>query len=279
MRYVIAAGCAALSGLMLPTLAAAQETTADAPFTGAYVGGSIGWSVQPNDVGEFIEFDRNGDGNFGDAVSTAAGANAFSPGFCNGAARGATPGGCANDRNGLDYYGRLGFDIQRGRFVAGVVGEFGKARINDSVSGYSTTPASYTLRRSLEWEASIRGRVGVALDTTLFYGTAGPGYAKLNNEFFTTNTANAFATNGDDKRWGLTAGGGLEQKITKNISFGMEYMFHRYKDDDFRVNVTRGSAPATNPFVLAPNTGGTQIRRGFDYFRWHSIRGTLAFRF
>lgn len=279
MRYLTAAGCAALSCLTLPAAVGAQETTADAPFAGAYVGGSIGWSVQPNDVGEFIKFDRNGDGRFGDTVSTATGANAFSPGFCNGAARGATPTGCNNDKNGLDYYGRVGIDAQRGPFVVGVVGEFGKAKINDSVSGYSTTPASYTLRRSLDWEASIRGRVGYAFDTTLFYGTFGPGYARLKNEFFTTNTANAFSTNGNGRRWGITGGGGVEQKLTKNISFGMEYMFHRYQDDDYRVSVTRGTAPANNPFVLAPNTGGTTIRRGYDYFRWHSLRGTLAFRF
>lgn len=278
MRNLLAAG-AALFALQGAAPAAAQETTNDAPFAGAYVGGTIGWSVQPNDVGEFLEFDRNGDGRFGDTVATATGANAFSPGFCNGAARASTPIGCNNDKNGLDYYGRIGIDAQRGPFVVGVVGEFGKAEINDSVSGFSTTPASYTLRRSLDWEATIRGRLGFAFDTTLFYGTFGPGYARLNNEFFTTNTANAFSTNGDDRRWGITGGGGVEQKLTENISFGMEYMFHRYEDDDFRVYVTRGTAPATNPFVLAPNTAGTTIRRGFDYFRWHSIRGTLSFRF
>ena len=39
------------------------------------------------------------------------------------------------------------------------------------------------------------------------------------------------------------------------------------------------SAPATNPFVLAPNTAGTDIRRSDDKFRWHSLRATAAFRF
>ncbi|SUJ03601.1 Uncharacterised protein [Sphingomonas paucimobilis] len=59
----------------------------------------------------------------------------------------------------------------------------------------------------------------------------------------------------------------------------MEYMYHQYRDDDTRVRVTQGTAPATNPFVLAPNTTGTDIRRSDDKFRWHSLRATAAFRF
>ena len=34
-----------------------------------------------------------------------------------------------------------------------------------------------------------------------------------------------------------------------------------------------------NPFVLAPNTTGTNFQRSDDKFRWHSMRATAAFRF
>ena len=267
--------------------AAAQEVTEDRPFSGVYIGAAGGYDVQPNDVGSSILFDRNGDGNFSDNVNTITGANAFSPGFCNGSARtGSVAFGCRNDDDGWAYYGRAGFDVQRGPFVVGVVGEFGKTDITDSTSGFSSTPASYTMARKVDWEASVRGRAGYAVNTTLFYGTFGAGYAKIDNLFFTTNTANAFAATGSKNQWGILGGGGIEQKLTKNISIGMEYMFHQYQDDDARVRVTAGQTLAgspvllaNNPFLIAPNTSGTDFRRSDDKMRWHSLRGTVSFRF
>lgn len=258
------------------------------PFSGLYVAASGGYDFQGNDIGSRIQFDRNGDGRFGDGitdqVSTAAGADAFSPGFCNGRAYNASPlRGCKNDRDRASYYGRVGFDIQRGPFVLGALGEFGKTGIKDYVTGFSTTPAFYTLERSVKWEASARLRAGVAFgegpQAGLFYATGGAGYADIRHRFFTNNTANAFSDNGDDKKWGFVVGGGVEKFLTRNISIGAEYTYHDYKDGDYRVRVTQGTAPATNPFVLAPNTAGTTIRRADDNFRWHSLRGTIGFHF
>ncbi len=176
--------------------------------------------------------------------------------------------------------------MQSGPFVVGLVGEFGKSDITDSVAAFSTTPASYTMARKLKWEASARVRAGLAARNTLFYVTGGAGYAKIDNLFFTTNTANAFAATGSNKRWGYVGGGGIEQKLTRNISIGMEYTYHQYKDDDARVLVTAGTALAgspvllaNNPFLIAPNTAGTTFRRSDENFRWHSLRGTVSFRF
>ena len=287
-KLTMLAGLATAGIFAVP--AAAQDMTSDRdskPFSGVYIGAAGGYDVQPNDVGSSILFDRNNDGNFSDSVNTITGANAFSPGFCNGSARtGVVDYGCRNDDDGWAYYGRAGFDAQRGNIVVGVVGEFGKSEITDSVAGFSTTPASYTMARKLKWEGSVRARAGLAANTTLFYVTGGAGYAKIDNLFFTTNTANAFAATGSDKRWGYVGGGGIEQKLTKNISIGMGYTYHQYKDDDARVLVTAGSALAgspvllaNNPFVLAPNTAGTTFRRSDENFRWHSLRGTVAFRF
>ena len=143
------------------------------------VGVAGGYDAQPNDGGSRILFDRNLDGRFGDTVSTATGADAFGApvgGFCHGRAYGSNgptnptaPGGCHKDEDGWAYYGRVGWDYQRGNIVIGAVGEFGKSEITDSVSAFSTTPASYTMTRSVDWEASIRGRLGYTPNnTTLF---------------------------------------------------------------------------------------------------------------
>jgi outer membrane immunogenic protein len=252
----------------------------DEPFSGFYVGAAGGDDIQAHETYSRLEFDRNLDGRFGDVVATSSGANAFGLPSCGGRARGAVPGlGCQSDKDGFAYYGRVGFDKQFGPFVVGAVGEFGKTEITDSVSSFSTTPAAYTLTRRVNWEAGARLRAGYAVNTTLFYATGGGGYAQIARSFRTTNTANAFDVRGDREQFGWQAGGGLEQKIGRNISVGLEYLFHRYNDDNTRVRVTQGTAAATNPFVLAPNTQGTDIRRSDNLFSWNSIRGMVNFRF
>ena len=265
----------------LATPAFAQETDEN-PFDGIYVGGSVGAAVQPNDGGNSsILFDRDLNGSFGDTVVTSQNANAFSTGFCGGSAAGSVNENCTNDKDGIEYYGRVGADTHMGPVVIGVMGEFGKPEISDSVSAFSTTPASYTMTRKLDYTASIRGRIGFTptpMRTTLFYATGGAMYGKVKNSFSTTNTANSFTLNGDKDAWGFSGGGGVEQKIGKNFSVGLEYIYNELKDDKGRVRVGPGTAAATNPFLLA-GAGGTDFRRSDDKFRWHSMRLTAAFRF
>lgn len=281
---------AALTIGMAPAAYAQDLGRDDRPFDGLYVGASGGYDVQGNDIGSRIEFDRNGDGRFGDGatdeVRTAAGANAFSPGFCNGRAiSNVVASGCENDRNRASYYGRVGYDKQMGVLVVGGLIEFGKSEIKDYVTGFSTTPASYTMERSLNWEASARLRAGAAFGTGanagMFYATGGVGYADIRHRFQVfNNSANVFTGNNDGKKeFGFVVGGGVEKFLTRNISFGVEGTYHDYKDKDYFVRVTQGTAPINNPFVLAPNTSGTTIRRADPDFRWFSLRGTLNFRF
>lgn len=286
MRYILLSSIAATLAIAAATPALAQDTADDQPFSGFYVGASGGYDVQSNDTGSRIQFDRNGDGNFDDVVTTSTGANAFSPGFCNGRALGnAAVASCENDRNGASYYARVGFDKQMGALVIGALGEFGKSDVRDYVTGFSSTPASYTLERSLRWEASARLRAGAAFGTGanagLFYLTGGAGYADIRHRLQVFgNSANAFTPNNDGKKkFGYIVGGGVEKLLTENISVGVEGTFHDYKDDNYIVRVTQGTAPATNPFVLAPNTAGTDIRRSDPDFRWYSLRGTVNFRF
>jgi outer membrane immunogenic protein len=270
---------AAMFGAMLVASPALAQSDDRAPFEGLYVGGSFGGAAQPNDIGSSIRFDRDRNGSFGDTVVTGAGANAFSPGFCNGAARSSSPTtGCKNDKDGIEYAARVGFDIQSSNLVFGVVGEFGKAEINDSVSAYSTTPAFYTMTRSLRYNAGLRARAGfVAGPSTLFYATGGGAYGRVRNTFTTSNGLNSFATNGSKNAYGYSVGGGVEQKFGRNFSVGLEYLYTDLNDDKARVAVGAGTAPATNPFLLAGT--GTNFRRSDENFRWHSARVTAAFRF
>lgn len=276
MRILIGAALGALALSSVPAMA----QTDDAGFSGVYIGGSVGYAFQGNG-NEGIRFDRGFDGTF-DTVTRADGVDAFGPGFCNGAATSTGPGtGCTNDKDDIEYSLRAGFDVQTGsNWVFGIVGEIGKNEIRDSVSAFSTTPAFYTMTREIDWNANLRLRAGYAAGgKTLFYGTGGAAYAKIDNSFTTSNGANAFANTRDKtSSWGWAAGGGVEQLIGRNFSIGMEYLYTRYTDDDYRVQVTQGTAPGTNPFVLN-GAAGTEFSRSDKRFDFHAIRATASFRF
>lgn len=251
----------------------------DEEWEGPYIGGSIGLAAQNNDRNENVVFDTNLDGGFGDTIRTTTGVDAFSPGFCGGAANGRTPiEGCRGDKDGLEYNIRAGYDVQQGNIVYGFVLEGGKNESRDSVTAYSTTPAFYTFTRELDYSLQARARVGYAARGALFYATGGAAYAKIDNSFSTSNGANSFTNNGGTKSWGYSYGGGTEVKIAKNLSIGVEYLYTNYVDDDYVVRVGPGTAPITNPFRIV-NANGTDMRRGDSDFDMHNIRFTTTFRF
>ncbi|WP_373487167.1 outer membrane protein [Blastomonas sp.] len=264
---------------MLSTPAFAQTVKEDSDFDGVYIGGHVGYAAQPNDGGERVLFDTTGDGNFNNVVRTTTGADAFGPGFCRGRANANNAGaGCITDQNGLDYGIRIGADKRYGNFVLGALIEGNRSEAKDFVSAFSSTPANYTFTRELDYAISARARAGYTPGGgILFYATGGASYGRIENSFQTSNGANAFANNGNDWSWGYQAGGGAEAKIARNMSIGMEYLYNSYTNDDFVVNVSRGTAPATNPFLLA--SGETDMRRSDRSFNFHSLRVTTMFRF
>ncbi|GAO78806.1 outer membrane protein [Sphingopyxis sp. C-1] len=276
MKFVALLAVSAAPLLAVPAFAQDRDPAQD--FNGPYISIGGGASLQGNDRGETLTFDTNRDGTYGDPVNTAGGTDAFAPGFCNGAATGTANGGCRNDRDGAEFFGRLGYDRRMGNFVLGAVVEGGHSVARDSVSGFSTTPASYTMSREADYQANARLRAGYTPGGgALFYVTGGGAYARLDNKFATSNTVNSFADNGKTNAWGYAVGGGAEVMVTNNIGLGLEYLYTDVKDKDYVVNVGAGTAPATNPFLL--NGGGTDIRRSDPNFRTHSVRGTLSYRF
>lgn len=254
----------------------------DASWTGAYVGGRVGYAFQPNNGDETILFDRNLDGTFGDTISTAAAptGNAFSPGFCGGATAASTPGSCSSDKDGIDIAVHLGYDYQfDGGFVLGVVADYGTQDGRDSVTAFSTTPAFYTITRKLKDNYSIRARAGFGMENALVYVTGGPAWGKVKNSFATSNTVNSFTGSGNDTASGYRLGAGAEYRLGANITLGVQYLYTSLDDDDFRLRVANsGTTPATNPFLLG-NAAGTDFRRSEDKLTSNSLAATINFRF
>ena len=275
---LLAASAASLLAVPAITQGANGDHDKSQDFNGPYISVGGGGTLQGSDRGETLVFDTDRDGSYGDTVTTVGGTDAFSPGFCNGAATGTANLGCRNDKDGPEFFGRLGIDQRMGNLVVGALLEGGHSVARDSVSGFSTTPASYTMSRKADYQGSLRLRAGYTPGGgALFYVTGGPAYARLNNRFVTTNAVNSFDDNGKTHAWGYAAGGGAEIMVAQNIAIGLEYLYTDVKDNDYTVNVGAGTAAPTNPFLL--NGGGTDIQRSDPHFRTHSVRGTLSFRF
>lgn len=260
-------------------LLATDPGWAQSSWTGGYATLEVGQSESSGGDDASILFDTQLDGQFGDTVRTGAGANAFSPGFCGGAAIGRTPGeGCDEDGRGDDFGLRLGYDWQVSSVVFGIAGEYAQSDAHDSVSAFSTTPASYTMTREVESLLAVRARFGFSFgsDNNLLYATAGFARAQLENSFSTTNTANTFTNNGDSEADGPQYGIGYERRFGDHFALGVEYLISDLEDEDFRVRA-QGPVPATNPFILT-NPAGTDFQRSDD-LELESLRLTLTYRF
>lgn len=267
----------AFAGFTACAAPAALAQTSD--WSGLYVGGSVGSSEASSNSGETLVFDTNRDGQFGDTVNTAAPANAFSPGFCGGVSNGTTPAaGCSSPDAEFNYSARVGYDWQFGAIVVGLVGEASKSDVGDAVTGFSTTPASYTFQRELDYTLAARVRAGFAFDRFLVYGAAGYAKSEVNHSFSTSNGANSFTPSGDDSLSGYQVGGGFEWMLNDNVSLGLEYLRTSLDDDEYVVDVGPGTAPPTNPFLLV-NPAGTIMTRSEDKFEYDTVSLTAAWRF
>jgi len=276
----------ALALAMVSTPALAQSVAPD--WSGPYIGIFGGYNQSNDDGDEILRFDRNLDGNYGDQVTTAppagatVGANAFSPGFCGGMATSTAPGtGCRDDNDGVEAGVRAGYDMQFGNFVVGALAEYSVNNAQDSVTGFSTTPAFYTFTRELESTAAARLKLGYAYGPALIYGTGGYAYGKFENKFRTSNQANSFTeTSESDDGDGWQAGGGVEYALGRGLTVNGEYLYTSLDVDSPVIRVgNTGTTPATNPFILAPNTTGTDMTRGNGKFGTHMFRIGMNYRF
>lgn len=269
---------AATTALATPAMAEERDRSGD--FDGFYIGGSLGLSTRSGDGADRVIFDTARDPGPDNTVTTASGANAFSPGFCNGSStfNSMATVGCTSDNDDLEYAARIGFDKRFGNIVGGALIEAGTSDATDSTTAFSSTPAGYSFTRGVDYAISARARLGYTPGGgVLFYATGGGSYARIEHSFTTTNTANSFTPNNDDDMvWGYQAGGGAEIKLGAHLKLGMEYLYHQYDDDKYFIQIGQGSAGATNPFVLA---GGVAARPSDTSYNFHTFRATLGFEF
>lgn len=263
-----------LTGVAAPALA---QSAPD--WSGPYVGVFGGFTQPRDDRNETLVFDRDLDGQYDDTVVTSGGADAFTSFCADQVSSGAKP--CDSDGSGVEGGVKLGYDMQFGRWVVGAVAEAAGSDAEDSVTGFSSTPAYYSFTRNLDHTAALRARVGYAAGPALIYATGGVAYGKVENSFVTNNSANSFTVTADeDDADGYQFGGGVEWRLAPNLTFTGEYIYSDLETGEYNIRVANsGTTPATNPFILAPNTTGTDMTRSGDAFKTHAFRLGMNVRF
>jgi outer membrane immunogenic protein len=159
---------------------------------------------------------------------------------------------------------QAGYNWQVKQFVFGVEVDASGTDLKGSTASASRTlgaplfapPVTQTVTVDfgrIDWMASFRGRLGLAVDRALFYVTGGAAVAEIGGARTTVTNGPGIAiaagsfsstSGGSTTRWGWTVGGGIEWAFNNNWSVAGEY-----RHTDF------GSRGTT--FVIPDGIGGT----------------------
>jgi outer membrane immunogenic protein len=128
--------------------------------------------------------------------------------------------------SGFLYGGQAGYNYQINQFVLGAEGDFAGATEKGSATcvGRTGPVAGATCQTKQDWLASIRGRVGFALDRLLFYGDSGVAFT----DYHFAETTLRPQSFGGGSRTGWTIGLGVEYAFTDHITGGVEYNYYDF---------------------------------------------------
>ena len=124
--------------------------------------------------------------------------------------------------------GQVGYNWQDGNFVYGLEGDFSgltKGNINGG-SGFEANKGP-TMRTSMDWLSTVRGRAGLAVGNTMVYMTGGLAIGRVHDGFAANgfNSDSVAFKNVTKTKVGWTVGGGVEHMLSQNWTVGVEALF------------------------------------------------------
>jgi len=189
--------------------------------------------------------------------------------------------------------GQIGYNWQFGNSflvgveadIQGVAGSNSAANIGAAVGvpGFpNTVVQAATVRKSLDYLGTVRGRLGFLFTPTLLvYGTGGLAYGGVTGntaiaQFLVPPAAVTPAWFGagaySNTRVGWTAGGGLEWMFAPNWSAKVEYLYYDLGNVNYAVSPLVTGAAAATPFTI----NAVQSRTRYD---GHIVRAGLNYHF
>jgi outer membrane immunogenic protein len=262
-----AASAADLAPQPAPVYAKAPMMAPAYNWTGFYVGGNVGAA----------------DGSFDPTTSTVF----SSVGWFNVTSVPVINSTGAQSINPTGFTGGLeaGYNWQVSSFVLGVEGDIDAFNLHGSAS---TGPVVYpcctgaqfvtTSSASTDWLATARGRVGIAYNNFLFFGTGGAAFTDLKGNFTFSDNCNAATCNGgpDNEaasisatKTGYAVGGGVEAGLWGGWSLKAEYLFVDFGTVSTtglitpEVNGVSNANPFTHSIDLKANIGRVGVNYRF----------------
>ncbi len=162
---------------------------------------------------------------------------------------------------------QLGWNKQVENVVFGVEGDASWASTTGSVSfyppGHPLEDPSAIGTHKFNWYASIRGRIGLAADRTLLYGTGGVifGGYKAQADNVLPGGPNTASASGVATGW--TAGAGVEHALNDNWSIKGEYQYAHFNISP-QFNTTTGY-PADVSLGMDAKVGTHLVKLGLNY--------------
>jgi outer membrane immunogenic protein len=132
---------------------------------------------------------------------------------------------CATSATGVIGGVEVGYDWQSRYFVYGVVADWTWTGLNHTRTN-ACGSSVWTHTGRVDWLASFRGRMGLAVDDTLVYFTGGIalGGLKSSGQYSDFDAPNRAAL--DTVKAGWVAGLGVEHKFTPNWSGKAEFLYY-----------------------------------------------------
>ena len=176
--------------------------------------------------------------------------------------------------DGFSGGGQVGYNHQVDRWLFGVEADVSYLGLRQSRTVTSPFPVglgTFTTSNSVttDWLATLRPRVGYAVDRTLFYATGGLALTemKYNAGIVDNNTTASESANLTKTVAGWTAGVGVEHAFTQNWSAKVEYLY-----SDF------GKQSVTSPVLAGQTPTGVLVNRDVD-LKTNTLRGGLNYHF
>jgi outer membrane immunogenic protein len=184
-------------------------------------------------------------------------------------------GNSTTDPDGIIGGGQIGFNWQTGALVFGIEGDIqGSAQKGSHTftcpAAVCGGPPFVTIAREdkMPWFATLRGRIGFAVDRVLLYGTGGLAVADIKSDAtLTVPGLGSAAYSNSTTRAGWTLGAGIEIALLANWSAKLEYLYMDFGSFDYANAV---------PAALAPPAGGTI--HSSTSFHDHVVRVGVNFR-
>jgi outer membrane immunogenic protein len=226
-------------------------------WSGFYIGGDVGgtWARDRFDHSPLVALTGAGAGR---PIDAAAQTTAASPTL-----------------KGSGVSGGLyaGYNWQTGRAVWGVEADISGMGVGSTQSGVFAFPSTLpggvigpptvtfpgTNSFHVDWQATFRGRLGLAANDWLFYGTGGLAVAgvresQIVGNLIATSASSSFATS--DARAGWVAGGGVEKVFGRDWIFRLEYLHADYGNAG---HTTTFSVPAVSRVNAGCTPGATFV--------------------